>query len=266
MHQQQITYKDSVINYHVFGGGTEVLFCFHGYGEDGASFAFLEQKLRFEYTLYAIDFPIHGSTQWDEKEAFTINDLFSIIQLIEPDQTKKFSLLAYSMGGRAAMHLLERFPEKINCVALVAPDGLHQNIWYRLTTQTASGNRIFHFTMNNPRWLFFLVHVNGKLTIINKSIVKFIHYYLDDKDERALLYRRWTNLRKIKPDLKKIKRICPEKNIQLNFLFGKYDRIILSRRADIFKNTKNIHIKIINAGHQLLKEKYADEIMALLNH
>ena len=73
-------------------------------------------------------------------------------------------------------------------------------------------------------------------------------------------------MRKIKPDLNALKKICPSEEIQLNFLFGKYDRIILSRRADIFKNTKNIRIKVINAGHQLLKEKYATEITALLNH
>ncbi len=99
----------------------------------------------------------------------------------------------------------------------------------------------------------------------NKSIVKFVHHYLDDKEERMLLYKRWTFMRRLKPNLKTIKKICAHKNIQLKFLFGEYDRIILSKRASIFKHTKNISIKVINAGHQLMKEKYADEIAALLN-
>ena len=73
-------------------------------------------------------------------------------------------------------------------------------------------------------------------------------------------------MRKLKPNLPNIKRSCIEKNIKLGFLFGEFDRIILSKRALIFRNTKNIHIRVINAGHQLMKEKYAKEIVALLNH
>ena len=66
-------------------------------------------------------------------------------------------------------------------------------------------------------------------------------------------------------DLNTIKKLCAEKNIKLHFLFGKYDRIILSKRAAIFQDSKNISIKIIDAGHQLLREKYAKDIIALLN-
>jgi hypothetical protein len=73
-------------------------------------------------------------------------------------------------------------------------------------------------------------------------------------------------MRRLKPDLLLIRKTCAEKNIKLHFLFGEYDRIILSKRAGVFKNAKNINVKIINAGHQLLKEKYATEIVALLNH
>lgn len=265
MQQQQITYKNSIINYYLYGSGAETLFCFHGYGEDGTSFSFLEEKLGSAYTLYAIDFPVHGATQWNEKKPFIITDLIAIMQLIQPDKNKKISLLAYSMGGRAAMQLVKEIPGRIKRVALVAPDGLHINTWYWITTQTVFGNKAFSFTMKNPGWFFFLVNANGRLTIINKSIVKFIHHYLDDEEERMLLYKRWTCMRKIKPDLIALKKICPSEEIELSFLFGKYDRIILSRRADIFKNTKNIRIKVINAGHQLMKEKYATEITALLN-
>ena len=119
--------------------------------------------------------------------------------------------------------------------------------------------------MKKPGWFFSLVHVSGKLKIINKSVTKFVHHYLDDQQQRLLLYKRWTCMRKVKPNLAAIKKICAEKNIQLNFLFGKYDRIILSKRAAIFQDAKNINIKIIDSGHQLLREKHAKHITALLN-
>jgi pimeloyl-ACP methyl ester carboxylesterase len=241
------------------------LFCFHGYGEDGTSFAFLEGKLGATYTLYAIDFPIHGQTKWNEAYAFTPDDLVAIMEMIHPLNDKKISLLAYSMGGRAAMNLVQILPDKISHIGLVAPDGLHRNIWYWITTQTSIGNKAFAYTMNKPKWFFKVMNASGKLGIINESVLKFVHYYLDDKEERILLYKRWTFMRRLKPDLIVIKKLCDEKNIQMKFLFGKYDRIILSKRAAVFSDAKNIEIKIINAGHQLLKEKYTKDIIALLN-
>ena len=265
MQQYSLVYKSSVIYYYVFGNGSKTLFCLHGYGEAGSSFAFLENKLGISYTMYAIDFPVHGKTRWNEEEPFTANDLVNILELIHPNKNNKFSLLAFSMGGRAALHLLQEIPGKIERVGLVAPDGLHQNIWYRLTTQTSFGNKAFAYTMKKPGWFFYMINASGKLKVLNKSIVKFVQSYLDDEEQRALLYKRWRFMRKLKPDLKNIKKICAAKNIQLNFLFGGYDRIILSKRAAIFKNAENVSIKVINAGHQLMKERYADEIAALLN-
>jgi pimeloyl-ACP methyl ester carboxylesterase len=265
MQQSGLEYKSSFVNYYIFGNGPEALFCFHGYGEAGTSFAFLEKNLGSAYTLYAIDFPVHGQTKWDEAYAFMADDLVAIMEMIHPSNDKKVSLLAYSMGGRAAMNLLQIIPEKINRIALIAPDGLHQNIWYWITTQTNIGNKAFAYTMNKPKWFFKAVNASGKFGLINDSIVKFVHYYLDDKEERQLLYKRWTFMRRLKPDLHPIKKICAEKNIKMNFLFGKYDRIILSKRADIFINSPTITIRVIAAGHRLLSEKYINEIAALLN-
>jgi len=265
MQQHILAYKSSLIHYYVFGEGAKTLFCFHGYGEDGTSFAFLEKKLGKTYTLFALDFPFHGKTTWKEKEPFTPGDLVKILESIHSNQHNKFSILAYSMGGRAALHLLQQIPHKIERVGLVAPDGLHQNIWYWITTQTSFGNKAFAYTMEKPQWFFWLVNTSGKLKILNKSIIKFVHHYLDDKEQRLLLYQRWTFMRRLKPDLLLIRKTCAEKHTRLQFLFGKYDRIILSKRAGVFKNAENINIKVINAGHQLMKEKYANEIVALLN-
>jgi len=265
MQQYSLAYKSSVIHYYIFGRGAKALFCFHGYGEDGLSFGFLEDMLGAGYTLYALDFPFHGKTQWNEKEPFTSTDLIAVLQWIHPHNNIKFSLLAYSMGGRAALHLIQEIPLRIEKVALIAPDGLHRNIWYQITTQTSFGNKLFAYTMKNPQWFFSAADAGGRLRILNKSILKFVHYYLDDKEQRALLYKRWTFMRKLKPNLPAIKKSCVEENIKLGFLFGDFDRIILSKRAQIFRNTKNIDIRVINAGHQLMKEKYANEIAASLH-
>jgi pimeloyl-ACP methyl ester carboxylesterase len=266
MFNQQLHFKSSIINYYVFGKGDKVLFCLHGYGENGASFSFLENYLGNDYTLYAIDFPFHGATEWKEKTPLHAKELLDIFNRINEKQTKIFSVLAYSMGGRIALHLLQAAPEKMQRVILIAPDGLRENFWYKLSTQTSAGKKLFKQTMRQPQLFFMFLNLANKTNLLNNSVVKFIHNYLDDEKERILLYKRWMVLRLFKPNLQFIKEICAKQNIRLHFLFGSFDKIILSKRANIFQQSKNIHIKVIEAGHQLLKEKYASYIASLLNN
>ncbi len=266
MPQHKLNFKNSLINYYKYGSGSKVLFCLHGYGENGTSFSFLEKYLGENYTLYAIDFPFHGETKWKEKRPLLPNELINIFNLINPRENNLFSILAYSMGGRIALHLLQNIRQKVERVVLIAPDGLYANFWYRLSTQTLIGNKFFKRTMQQPGLFFLFLNAAGKTNILNESIIKFVHNYLDDKNERMLLYKRWTVLRAFEPNLFAIKKICSENNKQLYLLFGNFDKIILSKRAGILERTKNIHIKTIDGGHQLLKEKYASFIVPLLNN
>ena len=74
-----LAYKNSLINHYVYGSGAKILYCLHGYGEVGSSFEFLEKDLGRNYTLYAIDFPFHGATKWNEPKPFTADDLLAIL-------------------------------------------------------------------------------------------------------------------------------------------------------------------------------------------
>ncbi len=264
MLMQKINFKNSSVTYYKYGNGEKILFCLHGYGEDGASFSFLEKYIGSAYTMYAIDVPFHGATTWNEKALFTAEDLLNLFNSIYPNQ--KFSLLAYSFGGRLSLYFLQKFPDKFEYIVLIAPDGLHINFWYWFTTQTWLGNKLFAFTMQHPEYLFFFLGIADKTNLLNKSFIKFVHCYLDDKSERLLLYKRWTCMKKFKPNVHAIKKISAKKNITMQFLFGKFDRIILSKHADVFKNVANVHITTIDAGHRLLNESNASLIVALLNN
>ena len=270
MQKETIPYKNSVINICFFGQGAKALFCFHGFGEDGTSFYVLESFLGKEYKIIAIDLPFHGHTIWKDELLFRVKDLEEIISIILNDKLNitppRFSILGYSLGGRIALELFQKLPEKIERVVLLAPDGLKVNFWYWLGTQTTLGNNLFSFTMRKPYWFFKLTTAASKMGLLNKSIINFVHYYLDDENERSLLYKRWTTLRHFKPDLNRIKETITTYKTPVRFLFGSYDRIILSKRSAFFKkDSENIHIKIIPAGHQLLKEKFAAEIALLFS-
>jgi len=161
--------------------------------------------------------------------------------------------------------MLQSMPVQIERMVLVAPDGLHQNFWYWLGTQTLLGNKLFAHTMKKPYWFFALTSFGYKIRLVNKSIVKIIHYYLDDEEGRLLLYQRWTTMRKFKPKPEVVVNAINNYKIPVRFLFGSYDRIILSERSNFFKRNQYVKVKIINAGHQLLGEKFAEDIALLFS-
>ena len=105
------------------------------------------------------------------------------------------------------------------------------------------------------------------MKLVNASVYKFVNYYNDDEEARHMLYTRWTSLRKIRPNLEKVKEHIRMHKTPVRLIYGKHDRIILPVRGELFQ--KGIEpfcsIRILNSGHQLLTAKYGDEISGALN-
>jgi len=189
-----------------------------------------------------------------------------IVTSIAGNDNSRLTLLGYSLGGRVALSLYEQVPEKIEKLLLLAPDGLKVNFWYWLSTQTWLGNRFFAFTMKYPGWFFgFLKLING-LKLLNASISKFVRYYIGKPELRQLLYNRWTALRKLKPDLKKVKEQVRENKTPVRLIYGMHDRIILSSVGEKFRVGIEDHcdLSVIHSGHQVLHEKHIAEILPAL--
>ncbi|GAC1441370.1 MAG: hypothetical protein NVSMB63_08890 [Sediminibacterium sp.] len=265
MESNFLTYRSSRIHYTRFGRGTEWLFCFHGYGEDGSSFAVLEPLLGEDYTLIAIDMPFHGCTDWQEGLLFEPKTLVSLVHAIKP-AAAAMTLLGYSMGGRVAMQLLQTIPQEIKKMVLVAPDGLRRNGWQFFSTETWLGSLLFSYTMRHPVWMFGLLDLAGKLGLYDMSIIKFVHYYLDDPAQRSVLFRRWTTMRRFKPVAAKLRHIIKQRNIPAHLLYGCFDRVILAKHGiRLAKGLQSlVAVREITAGHQLLREKYAPLIAQLI--
>src|SRR5256885_16718690 len=103
MQTSDILYKQSKIQYASSPTGKNPIICFHGYGESGKSFAFLQAYLPAAYKIICIDLPYHGGTQWNEGTNFRVEDLIDIIDQIfriEKIATQQFSVIGYSLGGR----------------------------------------------------------------------------------------------------------------------------------------------------------------------
>lgn len=265
MQHQLLIYQESAISYYRYGQGPTQVICFHGYGESGRSFAFLEETLGSSHTFHAIDLPYHGETAWNQSLKFTIQDLLHIQGLIPGDPlsgNKKVLLLGFSLGGRMALSLFEQKPASIQKMVLLAPDGLVINPWYWLATQTLPGNLLFRFTMNHPGWFFGLLKILHRLGSVNPSIFKFVNASVGNPALRLSLYQRWTVLRKLRPSLPRIKLLIRQYQTPVNLLYGRHDRIILAARGEKFRTGIEdlCSLKILPAGHQVLQPRYADPI------
>lgn len=266
-----IRYKQSLVHVSVFGSGPKWLFCFHGFGQDGNSFHVLEKSLGTDFTLIAIDFPFHGKTEWNEGLTMNPEDLLGILAIIihenneSNDKPFVFSILGYSLGGRVALHLLQMIPTQIERMVLLAPDGLKVNFWYWLGTQTWAGNKLFNYTMKRPQWFFSLLNLSSKGSLANKSVIKFVHKSIDDPAERLMLYNRWTTMRLFKPNIAALKHIIKQKKIPVRFLYGSYDRVILSKRNSLKKDSRNVTVTVVEGGHELIKENFSTVIASLFS-
>ena len=266
-------YKSSRIHYYhsSIDINKPVLICFHGYGESAESFSFLEKFIQKDFIIIAIDFPFHGETEWNEGLTFSpenlIDILFSIINKLNINE-KEIFMFGFSMGARIALDLLMRLPDKIKKIILLAPDGLKTNFWYWFATQTIVGNKVFHFVMKNPRLFLQILYALNKLKLMNQSIYKFMNYYINTEQVRINLYKRWTTMRKFKPDVKKIKSLIVANKIPVKLIYGEHDRIILSDTGKKFIRGIEpfCELKIISSGHQVLQEKNIELIIDLLKN
>jgi esterase/lipase len=102
--------------------------------------------------------------------------------------------------------------------------------------------------------------------LVNESIMKFVHRYMDDTNMREKVYQVWTTMRKFTPRLSEIKSSIRKNNTPVYLIFGKYDRIIVPEFGETFvKNMEQwCKMEILEAGHQLLHPRYADAIAEAL--
>lgn len=253
-----LPYKSSQIHYLRMGTGPNTLFCLHGFGESAQHFYLFEAILGQKFTLIAVDLPFHGATQWTGDLVFTPQDLMAVFQQLDPHPGQAWHFMGYSMGGRLLLHMTQLFPEKVAGMYLLAPDGLRLNPWYWLATQTKAGNKLFRYTMYQPQWALGLVKWAVRWNLLNRSIQKFIDYYLGDATIREELYIRWTTLRSFRPHLNRLAKKLQQHQIPVRLVFGGYDRIILPKRGWAFqqKAPEQVQVYVLEEGHQLLKERH----------
>lgn len=263
--EAHLTYLNSTIHYSLYGSGP-LLLCLHGYNHHTRSFGFLTKRLQQRYTVLAIDMPFHGFTDWKEARPFMPEDLHSIVLQIQPQANKVMHMLGYSMGARLLLAYFQHYPAAVKSIALIAPDGLRMNPWYRMATRTLAGKKIFQNMMHNPAWVYRIIRTTDRFKLAKKGLTATAMYFMEHPESRMELYNRWTSLSKFRPNLNVIKKLLAKYNVPVHMLLGKTDPVVSWKDGLRFQKScpQWVTANIIPAGHFLINERYTDEIIKLL--
>jgi len=270
MEKDFIKYKEYKMYYQTFGTGNKTMFTFHGFGRDGSDFKVLEPSLGKAYKIISFDLFYHGRSDFpDNPEGLDFNkeDMKEMInQYLFNNKIERFSLLAYSLGGRISLQIIELFGERIDSVVLFAPDGLHYTWGYNFVTKTDFGKNQFKKFIKHSGFFFFAIKLLNNIGVIKESVYKFLIMQLDNQTKREKVFDTHIFFRNIHPDLKNVVRIINNKKIKLHLFFGKYDSIIPAKYG--YEFMKGIHDKnalhILESGHHLIKESVNEDLNEFL--
>lgn len=256
------------LEYQTFGTGNQTLICFHGFGQNTDSFACLEEHLP-NHTLISIRLFYHGGSrrspnapgrlhtpEWKELFADFLSEL----------QIDRFSLLAYSMGGRFALATLSSFVSQVEQVILVAADGLVKRFSYQLATAPLVC-RLFRYWMSHPTSFFWMMNRLEAIGILNPSLFKFARTQLQSATHRTLVYHTWTAFKYFGMSQKELLRLIHSQSLPITFIFGTKDRVIAPQAHHRFlAQIPQNHTHILPYGHHKLVQNATPLIQDLLHH
>ncbi|GGC03585.1 alpha/beta fold hydrolase [Dyadobacter sediminis] len=252
---------------HKLGEGPNVLLAFHGIGQDGIScFDSFEKNLGDHYTIYAFDLFFHGKSKSLDKQLIS-KEYWSecIHEFLDKNNILHFDVAGFSMGGRFALATLEAFPERIENVFLIAPDGISEHPLYNLASRFQPARWLFRHSMQRPETFLRTAGYLQKAGLVHKSLFRFTQQLLDTPQKRQTIYNSWTGFRKLKFDIPALYQTAVQNDIRIFLFTGKYDKLLkpahVKKLAEMLPPNRYI---VLNCGHTQMVEQACLQMCALI--
>src|SRR6185369_8313514 len=97
----------------------------------------------------------------------------------------------FSVGAKFVLATVELFPERINKIVLLAPDGIKNNFWYSLATGTSLMRSLFRSLILKPKRLQTLIKLLKFFHFENKNLLRFAEFQLGTEERRQRVYNSW---------------------------------------------------------------------------
>jgi pimeloyl-ACP methyl ester carboxylesterase len=200
---------------------------------------------------------VSGFSNRDLKQLFA--DIYAI------RTAEKYTLMGYSLGGRIVLKILEIFPERVESVMLLAPDGLKLNPFYLFFSRTAIGRKILKHAVFHPELFYRLARFLHRIKIVGEKQYQFAVNNFDNKSRREKVYQIWLSLRNVVSDRKNVRYILQKYDIPMLLFFGKYDKIIPPSIGIRFMKgiERQVKLYVLEEGHRLVRPDVLEKVMIL---
>lgn len=248
------------VHFHEYGSGDKPMLAFHGYGMTGKQFDVLKNSILSKYHVYGFDHFFHGGSEldgWGEMQILDgmpkamvkayLDEWFNIYG------RQKISLLAYSIGANLALLLIEEYPELIEEIILMAPDGLSVYKGFHFITHQPIGKYLFR-QATKSKWLApSLLRNLKRVHFIDESLYNIAYNEIDTEKKRLDVYYTLNLIRLLKPDSDKVANLINQFNIKCTLIFGRDDKLFPKSAAIPFiKLLENANVHEVSLGHWLV--------------
>lgn len=198
-HASYVEHAGSSLHYQRYGSGPRAWLLFHGFGQDHTRFRKFTEMIGDGNSCYAFDLFHHGQSRWAPGDVPITKEAWDqfIKTFLEQENLTRFGVVGYSIGARFALATTELFPNQVDSVVLIAPDGITENVWYRLATKTSPGRGLFRLTVALPGLFSILAALARSAGMISSGLLTFVRKQMQAPEQRARVYNSWVAFRKL---------------------------------------------------------------------
>nr|XP_033516025.1 protein phosphatase methylesterase 1 isoform X4 [Nicotiana tomentosiformis] len=191
--EDDIQIPDSDDVFHVYMAGTEgpVVFCLHGGGYCGLSFALAASKIKEKARIVAMDLRGHGKSATQNDVDLSIEtlcgDVFSVLKTMYGDAPPAIVIVGHSMGGAVAVHVAAKksLPSLAGLVVVDVVEGSAMASLIHM--QKILSNRMQHFS--TPEKAIEWSVKSGSLRNIDSARVSIPNTLKYDESKKCYTHR-----------------------------------------------------------------------------
>ena len=249
---EKISIKGIETSYRIVGKGRVVLIL-HGWGSSPDSWLKIEQTLKQrDFQVICPDFHGFGKSETPES-AWNLDDYLAwTIEFIGSLKIDKLIVIGHSFGGRVAIKLSAKYPEKVEKLVLCGAAGIKPEltIKQKLVLGTAKIGNFFFFNR-----------------LLKNAVRKIFYSFLSHKDYVKASPIMKETMRKILDE--DLLLLLPQIKAETLLIWGERDKMVPLKYGRIMeKEIKNAELKVVpgegHSPHKEAPEKTAKIILEFL--
>jgi pimeloyl-ACP methyl ester carboxylesterase len=245
----------------IYGTGSRMRICFHGYGQSRKLFLSLLPILQQDCRVVMLDLPLFGESQWaDAGLPIFPADLSEFLRaLLARYPAEHVELIAFSLGAKIALGLYQATQVPIARMVLISPDGLRIHPLYRFCIYNPIGKALFYTVLRWPGFFLFVLKALYTLRITDAFKYQFVKRQFDAPHKRDLLRRVWQGNAQIRPDVAAIALRSAATGTAWHVIWGEADNVLPMKLCKGFiQKVNGATLHVVQGGHFLLNPVHAD--------